>query len=290
MFSTTTLSDGRTLEYADLGDPAGVPLMFFHGTPSTGGQAACVADAAAEAGIRLLAPTRPGYGESTLSPPSLAATAADVIELADQLGLDRWAVWGTSGGGPFALAVAAVAPERLTVVAVHAGPGVYADVKPEVLGDEDRRALELVAQGDVDEGMRVMNALGDADFGGMRELSAEEFSEAMSTMRPPGENWFDRNPEHKAEFETDFLRAIQTCDGFSRDNLCWLSDWDIDLGAVTAPVRLVYGESDRMAEIGHAEWLQARLPNSELHVVPGGHGDAIFGAAAGAFAAVVASA
>jgi pimeloyl-ACP methyl ester carboxylesterase len=285
-----SLSDGRTLEYANLGDPAGVPLMFLHGTPATGGQAVCVADEAAEAGIRLIAPTRPGYGDSTLSPPSLTTTAADLVGLADELGLDRWGVWGTSGGGPFALAVAAVAPERMTVVAVHAGPAVYADVKPEVLGEEDHRALDLVAQGDVEEGMRVMTALGEAELGGLRGLSAEEFSEAMSQMTPPGENWFDRNPAHKAEFQADFRRSIATCDGYARDNLCWLRDWDVDLSVVRTHVRLVYGESDRMAELGHAEWLRARLPSSDLHVVPGGHGDAIFGAVAGTFAAVTASA
>ena len=43
----------------------------------------------------------------------------------------------------------------------------------------------------------------------------------------------------------------------SRDNLSWLRDWDVDLAAVLTPVRLVYGDNDRMAELGHAEWLQA---------------------------------
>jgi pimeloyl-ACP methyl ester carboxylesterase len=67
-----------------------------------------------------------------------------------------------------------------------------------------------------------------------------------------------------------------------------LDAWDIDPAAVSTPVRLVYGESDRMTELGHAEWLQARLPSSDLHVVPGGHGDACFGAADETFASFVA--
>jgi pimeloyl-ACP methyl ester carboxylesterase len=288
VFSTITLADGRTLEYADLGDPAGSPLFFFHGTPGTGGQAACAADPALARGVRLVAPTRPGYGASTMGPPGLSRTASDTLELADRLGLERFGVWGTSGGGPFALAVAALAPERMTLVAVHAGPGRYADVRPEVVGEEDARALDLVAEGRVDEGVAVMNVLGDAEFDDMRDVSAEEFSAALGTMTPPGENWFERHPEHRGEFEADFQRSIATSDGFSRDNLSWLRDWDIDPSTISVPVRLVYGESDPMAAFGHAEWLQARLPSSELVVVPGGHGDAIFGGADATFAALTA--
>lgn len=289
MFTALTLPDGRTLEYADLGAPAGQPVLFFHGTPATGGQAAVVADAASAHGLRLLAPTRPGYGDSTFSPPGLAATAADTLELADQLGLDRFALMGSSGGGPFAIATAAAAPDRVSAISVHASPGCYAEVKPEVLGDDDRRALDLAADGDVEEAMRVMDALGDADLGELRGMSEKEFSQAMSRMAPPGESWLDRHPDLKQAFQVDFRRAITTSAGMSRDNLSWLRDWDVDLEAVITPVRLVYGDNDRMAELGHAEWLQARLPSSDLHVVPGSHGDVVFGAAADSFAIVAAS-
>jgi len=281
-----SLPDGRVLEYTDLGDPAGAPLMFFHGTPATGGQGAVLAGAAKLHGIRLITPSRPGYGASTLSPPGLSPTAADALELAGHLGLDRFAVLGTSGGGPFSLAVAAAAPDRLSAVAVHASPGCYADVKPEVLEADDRRALDLAASGDADEAMRVMDALGDAGVGNLRGLSPEEFSEAMAKMAPPGGSWLDGHPDLQQAFRSDFRRAITTSSGMSRDNLSWLRDWDIDLSAVTVPVDLVYGDADRMAEVAHGEWLRARLPSSELHVVPGDHTAVVFGAAADSFAAI----
>jgi pimeloyl-ACP methyl ester carboxylesterase len=98
-------------------------------------------------------------------------------------------------------------------------------------------------------------------------------------MGPPGETWLDRHPDHKKAFEVDFQRAIATSDGMSRDNLSWLREWDFDLGSVSARVRLVYGESDRMAEVAHGEWLRAHLPSSDLHVIPGEHGAVTFGAA-----------
>lgn len=286
MYPTVTLRDRRSLEYAELGDSSGSPVLFFHGTPATAGQAEVVADAAGRHGVRLVAVTRPGYGASTISPPGLAASAPDTLELADRLGLERFAVLGASGGGPFALAVAAAAPERVTAIAIHAGPGVYAEVRPEVLGDDDRRALSLAADGDVDGAMKIMNALGDADLGELRGLSPAEFSAALGKTAPPGENWFDRHPDLRVRFESDFQRAIATSDGFSRDNLSWLDAWDFDLAAVATSVRLVYGQDDRMAEPAHGQWLQARLPSSELTVVPGGHGDVTFGAADETFAAI----
>jgi pimeloyl-ACP methyl ester carboxylesterase len=289
VFSTVTLGDRRTLEYAELGDPTGTPVLFYPGTPATAGQASVIVDAAGSHGVRLIGVSRPGYGASTLSPPSLRATATDALELADDLELERFAVLGASGGGPFALALAAVAPHRVAHVAVHAGPGSFADVMPEILGEDDHRALALVADGDVDGAMQLEGALADADFGKLRDLSDADFSAALAGMAPPGESWLDRHPVAKAAFQADFRRAITPIDGSVRDNLCWLGAWDVDLGAVALQVRLVYGESDGMSPVAHAEWLQDRLPHSELHVVPGGHGDATFGAAADTFAALAAS-
>ncbi len=286
MFSTVTLGDGRTLEYADLGDPGGIPVVFHPGTPAAAGQGAVVADAATRQGVRLISVSRPGYGASTMSTPALSAAAADTLELADGLGLDRFAVVGSSGGGPFAVALAAVAPDRIRFVAAHASPGEYGAVKPEVIGEGDRRALSLVAEGRPDEAVAAMNEVADADLAGLRGLSEAEFSAALATMAPPGPSWFDDHPDLRRAFEADFQRAVVTSDGMTYDNLCWLGPWDVDLAAVTATVRLVYADHDGMTDPAHADWLQARLPSTDKHVVPGGHGHASFGAVEDSFAAI----
>jgi pimeloyl-ACP methyl ester carboxylesterase len=279
VLSTLTLRDGRTLEYADLGGPAGRPVVFFHGTPGTAGMAGVIAEEVRRHGIRLVAVSRPGYGASTTTPPGLTSVARDALELADQLGLGTFAAMGGSGGGPYALALGALAPDRVSSVAVLGGPGDHREVHPEDLDESDLKAIELLAAGDSDGARTVLEEWTDRFFGPLRGMSDEEFHAELQKTRPSGPNWFDEHPDRVPAFEADFHRAIATFDGFVRDNLSWLGDWDFDLSDVTVPVRLVYGADDRMVPAAHGQWLHERLPDSEVHVVPGGHGHATFGAA-----------
>jgi pimeloyl-ACP methyl ester carboxylesterase len=289
VFRTVTLRDGRTLEYADLGDSSGRPVVYFHGTPATAGMGAVVADAARTNGVRLVALSRPGYGASTTSAPGLTSVAGDAVDLADQLGIDEVVAMGTSGGAPYALALAALAPDRVSSVAVLGGPGSHSEVSPEDLDESDLRAIELLDAGDVDGASAIMLEWSEKFFGPMQAMSDEEFHAALGETRPPGENWLEGHHDLLPVFEADFHRAIASFDGFVRDNLSWLGAWDFEFGQVTAPVRLVHGADDRMVSAKHGQWLHERLPNSETHVVPGGHGHATFGAAIDTFELVAAS-
>jgi pimeloyl-ACP methyl ester carboxylesterase len=106
---TCTLSDGRTLAYAVAGDEGGTPVVAHHGTPGSRLFASLLADAATEAGVRLLVPDRPGYGRSS-SPPddrSWRDWRSDFAALLDAESVERAGVVGFSGGGPFALAAGA---------------------------------------------------------------------------------------------------------------------------------------------------------------------------------------
>jgi pimeloyl-ACP methyl ester carboxylesterase len=291
MFSTVTLGDGRILEYVDLGDPAGTPVLFWHGTPGTAGTAAIVADVARARGVRLVAPSRPGYGASTPSAPGLTSAAGDALELADQLGLDRFAVTGVSGGGPFALALGVVAPERVVSIAVHAGTAAYFELTAPT--DEDaaeRRAMAMFTAGDVEGATAAVVASSDHDLAALRALSEVEFPEAVSAMTPPSESWLRLHPEARALFMQDFRRAIATSAGYARDVLSWGAAWDIELSGLRPPVRLVRGETDAMVPSTHSDWLHARIPDADLVVVPGGHGDVSFGEVDETFRLVAASA
>jgi pimeloyl-ACP methyl ester carboxylesterase len=95
------LADGRVLRVLDTGAADGQPVVVFHGTPASRRLHEVWVTAAQDAGLRLLSYDRPGYGGSPPRPGrTMADTAADVAAIAAALGVDRFAVWGTSGGGP----------------------------------------------------------------------------------------------------------------------------------------------------------------------------------------------
>ncbi len=118
------LHDGRTLGYAEYGSQDGKTFFYFHGHPGARLEARFLADQAAQAGVRLIGIDRPGMGFSSYQPGRrLLDWPDDVSELADRLGIDRFAVVGFSGGGPYALACAHKLPHRLIACGVIAGPG-----------------------------------------------------------------------------------------------------------------------------------------------------------------------
>jgi pimeloyl-ACP methyl ester carboxylesterase len=281
------LADGREVEYVEVGDPGGQPVVHLHGTPGTAGSAALLEDAARRNGVRLLAVSRPGYGRSTTTPPGLVSVARDVGELAGALGVDEFAVLGVSGGGPFALATAAAMPARVPRVLIAACPGPVHLLAPQHLEPDDVRALELLAAGDVDGAVALVTAEARRDFDGLRDLPNDEFAETVSRMAPPSEHYFDTRPDERAVFMGDFRRGIERYDGFVRDNLSWLGPWDFDLGDVGAPALLCYGDSDAMVPATNGEWLAERLPTATLSIQPdAGHGDVCFGLGEHLFTAV----
>jgi pimeloyl-ACP methyl ester carboxylesterase len=124
------LRDGRTLGYAEYGDPKGKPLVYCHGFPASRFEAELTAAAATETGLRIIAADRPGFGESEFQPGrTLLGWADDISELADALGMDRFAVLGVSGGGPYALACARRIPRRLTSIGIVGSLGPLAGTR-----------------------------------------------------------------------------------------------------------------------------------------------------------------
>ena len=113
------LSGGRKLGYSEYGAPRGLPILGFHGTPGSRFMFRLVHEPARRLGIRIIAPERPGFGLSTFQRNrTLADWASDIAELADHLGLQHFGVAGISGGGPYAVACAALLPTRVTAAAL----------------------------------------------------------------------------------------------------------------------------------------------------------------------------
>jgi len=123
--NSTQLRDGRTLGFAEYGDPAGNVLFYFHGYPGARVEARLLAEPAERLGIRLIGIDRPGMGLSTFQARRrFLDWPSDVAELADKLGIDRFSVVGCSGGGPYAIACACKIPDRLVACGIVAGAGI----------------------------------------------------------------------------------------------------------------------------------------------------------------------
>lgn len=122
--ATVTLHDGRTVGYAEYGDPRGAPLFHFHGHPGSRLEAALLHEPARDAGVRLIGTDRPGMGHSD---PHRRRTildwSGDVAQVADALGLERFAVQGISGGGPYAAACAYALADRVSACTLIASAG-----------------------------------------------------------------------------------------------------------------------------------------------------------------------
>jgi pimeloyl-ACP methyl ester carboxylesterase len=119
---TITLKDGRALGYGEWGDRTGKPVLHFHGYPGSRYEATLAHEAARQVGVRFISLDRPGMGLSSFKPDRrLLDWPDDVLELAGALDLDRFAVVGMSGGGPYAAACAYKIPDRLTACGIIAG-------------------------------------------------------------------------------------------------------------------------------------------------------------------------
>src|SRR5581483_1597285 len=223
-------------------------------------------DLAAEAGVRLVSFDRPGYGRSTPTSFSLSSIARDAVAVADALGIERFATLGQSGGGPFALATATVAPDRVARVGVASGPGPFTDVPGAVdqLDDNDTAANALLPDDPVRAAAgfaRGFEPLVEAMRTGTDEQIAAIFDELMS----PHDQEVLAEPRFAAALVTSEREALrQGGSGGGWDNVAWIGPWDVDISRVRCPVHLWYGDDDRFAPRAHGEWLRDHLPDAEL--------------------------
>ncbi|WP_203725558.1 alpha/beta fold hydrolase [Paractinoplanes durhamensis] len=272
-----TLPDGRRIAVREGGDLDGVPVLFQHGTPGSRHQAGLVEAAARRCGVRLISANRPGYGTTPDTAPSLTSVGADAMLIADEVGVTRFGVAGVSGGGPYALATALAGPHRVSRVAVVAGIGPWRGLRPAVPGDPERDLLDLADQGRVEAALTGFRALFTTDHRGLLDIEDDEaLVDAYLDGAPAADlGWLDR--EKKLSWAADLREALTRPDGYARDNVAWGGDWDIDVTAVTCPVRLYYGGDDRLVPAAHGHWLADRLPLATMVLYPAaGHGTTSF--------------
>jgi pimeloyl-ACP methyl ester carboxylesterase len=254
---------GFRLRVRDAGAPDGRPVIHFHGTPSCRLELAWGDAAAATEGVRLITFDRPGYGRSPSARFGLLSIGRAAVEVADRLGVERFWTMGQSGGGPFALATAFVAGDRVAAAGSASGaapfmlvPGVEAD-----MWEADKEGVRLLptdpdaAAEAVSAGLDLADALRD-------EASLiEAFRGALS----PADLKALENPVYaRAFFDaiTEGLHVGKT--GYAWDNLGYLPAWEFDVSSIDCPVYLWYGDEDRIAKPAHGYWLQEHIPTARL--------------------------
>jgi pimeloyl-ACP methyl ester carboxylesterase len=263
---------GRSVLVREAGAPGGSPLLYFHGTPGSRLDVAFGDDVARSLGVRVVSFDRPGYGGSEVGAVSLSGVAGTAAAIADELGIDRFPVFGWSGGGPYALAAAAVLGDRVTRVGIAAGPGPFQEVPGALdrLGDVDLAALAHLpgAPARAAEGFTV----GSETMLALRDDEAT-LTEGMAAMFGEGDADLFADPVLRhALFVMVSEGMRQGFLGVGWDNVAWVGPWDIDLAAVSCPVHLWYGERDQMTSPDDGRWLAAHVDGAELTVFPGeGH-------------------
>lgn len=249
--SMIKLPDGRDLAVCQWGPRDGSPLFVLHGTPGSRYVRHPLGEYDRQ-GIRAVTYDRPGYGRSTrISGRSNADTAGDVAAIADALGLERFAVFGVSGGGPHALAAAALLPDRVTRCATVVGiepadaEGLdYFDGMTDHEVTANRRAMADAESYITEvEYLNVQQLLKDLD-------SADDLPEQVRLMLQVG--------------------LAQGPGGMIDEYVMSYTSWGFDLAGIQCPVTIMAAELDVPSQ-RHGSWLAAQIPGAAYVVVPGGH-------------------
>jgi pimeloyl-ACP methyl ester carboxylesterase len=253
--------DNRRIAVKLSGDHAGEPVFYLHGTPGSRAGPRPTDKELIERRVWLISFDRPGYGRSDrLHPRSVADVAGDVEAIADALGLERFGVLGRSGGGPHALACAAMLPERVTRAAALVS-----------LAPRPARGLEWfegMAESNVDA---YTTATWDPEM-----LAVRLMQTAAEILADPGSHIATITPDMTEEdrrvvadtrvralLEQNFIEGLRiSADGWIDDVLAFCSPWGFDVRDIHVPVYLWHGGQDVFSPVTHTQWLAERIPNA----------------------------
>ncbi len=247
------LADGRRLVVFDTGAGGAsdaLTVLWHHGSPQTGAPLEPLLAAAASRGVRLVSYGRPSYGGSSPSRGrDVASAAVDVAQIVDALGVGRFAVMGASGGGPHALACAALLPDRLIGAVSLAGVAPYTDSFDWYAG--------MASPG----GLRAAEAGREARE---RYAKTEEFDENIFTAA----DWAALEGPWASLGRDAGQASAAGHDGLIDDDLAFVTPWGFEVTKIEAPVLIVHGGQDRVVPPSHADWLVRNCPSSEFWLRP----------------------
>jgi len=261
------LGNGRTIAYATWGDPEGTPVFIGHGTPGSRLALSPGLDDPEwlrQQRLRFIGVDRPGYGFSDPWPEaSLLDCAGDFVWVADDLGLERFAALGISGGAPYVLALGVLVPERLRGVAIVSGLGVLD--RPD--------ALEEMSESNVAEIKMAMDSPDDLAAAHREDARAirddpEVIFAGLSEELPEVDRQMVEHPAVRAFLIETLQEAVrQGATGWIDDDLRQVRPWPFRLEEIgTVDVRIHHGEDDTLVPAHHAKHLAEGIPGSRLQL------------------------
>lgn len=264
-----TLADGRRLAWLSFGPPDGRPILYCHGFPASGAEAAFTEEAAHAAGARVIAPDRPGFGVSDPAPGrSLTGWVEDALALLDRLDIAAAPVIGVSGGGPYALACAWRAPHRFPRVAMF-GALDWLD-RP---GDE--RGMPPLSRFAVHLARRYPPAHAALFqlLTGLIRLAPTALFRLLSAGHCPADRAVFGNPVMRARWVRALRESVmQGAGGATAELRLYIAERPFRVADVAVPVELWHGLADTVVPARHGERLAAELPDCTAYFVPdGGH-------------------
>lgn len=261
-----TAADGRRLQVVEGGVPDGHAILVHNGTPNSRLLYEPSVRLAERQGIRLISYDRPGYGGSDRDPGrSVASCAQDVRTIADALGIERLAVWGISGGGPHAIACAALLPDLVPAV------GVLASIAP--WGAEGLDYFEGMGSENVEDWQLTMRdrtaarAKHEQDRIDSLAATAESIHTIMETLLSPVDREALTRTLSDFFYEATQLGLAPGADGWWDDDVAFIEPWGFALEQITTPVLLLHGRQDRFVPFTHGEWLARHIPGVEARLL-----------------------
>lgn len=256
-----TLPHGRGLGIAEFGPPNAPPVLYFHGWPSSRLEPAILPVGR----VRIIAVDRPGYGlsDAVSGDRRLADWPADIEGLLNAWGLERVAVFGMSGGAPYAAAVAALIPDRVASLALVSGLG-----PPDVDGMSKGRMRMLLGFGRAPIRRKIV-------FNSVRSALLDQRNERriLAFRR----NFVARGNRDAQAFTDGFGRRLLACwreglmrgiEGAASDARIYGEPWPFDPADISVPTAIWHGERDLIVPCAVGHSYAAKIPHARQHFIP----------------------
>jgi len=261
----------RNVEVLVEGPDAGPVLIFHDGTPTAAVPFPPLSAPATDRGLRTVTFSRPGYATSTPQPGrSVASVVADTAAILDALKAEHFLTIGWSGGGPHALACAALLPNRCTAAATLASVAPYGVAGLDWLAGMGPENIEEF--GAAIDGEERLNPYLEREAAVLQKVTGSDVAAALGGLVSE----VDKRAltgDYAEIMAHSFRRAVSAgIAGWRDDDLAFTRPWGFELSTIRVPVAIWQGDEDRMVPFAHGKWLAANIPGARSQLLTGdGH-------------------